>query len=400
VRFNPRPSNLLPGLAERTYRFPVLTRLSGTVRFPDGRPAPGVLLQAQGHLSGAVGYLTYARTGDDGAYAFDVRPGQVYVVTILDRNWAVASRTTAPAEERKSLEGIDLVLLKGTLLHGRITQGPGREPAAGLPIVIREEGASLPKELVTMRQDHAELLRFGTTDSEGRYCFRVGPGHYTLVGQATPGPIALNVKDETEIVRDIALASSRATRTLRGIVIERTPAGDRPVDGAVVGMVTVGRRASSGSCVANDRGEFVIEWIPREMAACARDRRGYLGFVRVGPKDEHVTIVVAPTPEITGRLIDPSGKPYESRRVGFVLKLDPSSDRPVERGGLSVLTDDAGRFKFRSGPVGSEGEVSVYHGGPSRTPVHTSVMFRVSSTDPIELPDLVVPRPGPPQIVR
>lgn len=393
-----------PGPAERTYRVPVATRLSGTVRFPDGRPAPGVLVQAEGHPLNAVGSAMYARTGDDGSYAIHVEPGLVYLVAVRDGTWAASSHTTGVVQDGKSQEGIDLTLVRGTLLHGRITQRPGREPAAGQEIALVMQGDRLPKNLATMERDRAKLYAWARTDEDGRYRFRVTPGHYTLVGavtlaQAKPGPIAVEVKDEAEIVRDVALANSPLIRPLRGLVVERTSAGDRPVAGARIQLVNVGRPANSGNCLANDRGEFVIERLAVELAACAQDGRGYAGFVRLGPKDERVTIVVAPAAELTGRLLDPSGKPYERRRVLVNLKLAPSSDRPVERV-LATVTDDAGRFTIRGVPVGSEGEVNAYHGGTPINPVHTLMMFRVPSADRIELPDLIVPPPGPPHIVR
>jgi Carboxypeptidase regulatory-like domain len=173
------------------------TQLSGAVRFPDGRPAPGVQIKASGLGKGQrmLGDGS-TRTDDDGAYALEVSPEKSYIVGVVDVAWAAPSHTGVVVREGRPRAGIDFTLRKGTVLHGRVTDGPGGKAASGCRIGIEEEGSPVPTDLLPQGIGNAflgpRLRRDTTVDINGHYEFRLAPGSYALAtrisaeGKATP----------------------------------------------------------------------------------------------------------------------------------------------------------------------------------------------------------------------
>ena len=109
---------------------------------------------------------------------------------------------------------------------------------------LSEEGGPLPKELRGSGFRAAQLTESSIADANGRYHFRVGPGRYSLRSPNAGGtePLTVEVKNEAEIVRDLALAGSVRDTYFSGVVLEKTPAGDRPVARAAVRSLRAGSR--------------------------------------------------------------------------------------------------------------------------------------------------------------
>ena len=113
------------------------TRLSGTVRFPDGRPAGGLLIKAEGGPRSGTSINLAARTLADGSYVLDAPSESSYIVTVVDETWAAPSLSNVIVREGRAQGGLDLVLTKGTLLHGQVSEAPTTGPRqvrrCGLP---------------------------------------------------------------------------------------------------------------------------------------------------------------------------------------------------------------------------------------------------------------------------
>ena len=124
--------------------------------------------------------------------------------------------------------------------------------------MLREHGGLLPKEFRGMLGDKSELVRGTvTTDAEGRFQFRTGPGGYTVQAgnqlQRTES-MKIDVTDELEIVRDLTLSATPRETAFKGVVIQYTPKGELPV--AKARVVTSPRGASTR---ADDQGRFEIQ---------------------------------------------------------------------------------------------------------------------------------------------
>ena len=90
------------------------------------------------------------------------------------------------------------------MLHGLVSEAPDQRPSAGAEVWLIEEAGPVSKELRQAGFGPGRLNRGTTTDSHGRYHYRVGPGRYSLQSPYADGtpPLMVEVKNEAEIVRD------------------------------------------------------------------------------------------------------------------------------------------------------------------------------------------------------
>ena len=384
------------GPNELTVRLQRAARLTGTVRYPDGSPARGLLvvagLPAHGWLPGGT------RTDSDGRYVFDsIKPGTSRMILVSDENWASASLVSEVLKEGQEQRGLDFTLAKGTVIRGRVTEGPQHQPAVDVIVSLGEEKGPLPKELRTVSASTYRLARTTSTDAEGRYQLHVGPGRYQLGTRGVdPGhALAIDVHNEPEIVRDL-VADARAPESyLKGVVVEKTPTGDRPVAGALAFRWPV-----YGVHKTDNDGRFMFEQTAGETTVYAYSPgKGLAGFATVPAGAEIARVVVSPTATVSGRVVDTSGKPRARQRLRVQVARAPYASSP-HFAVSAVVTDEDGRFTYRDAPVGSTGELEAFHEpltatneGFERRGPRTVVPFEVRDLDPIAVPDLVVPVP-------
>ena len=367
------------------------TRLSGRVRLPDGQPAPGVVVLASGRGKGFGSEFT--RTGADGLYAMEVNPEGIYMIGVSDKNWTAPSHKSILVREGQAQTGLDFTLVRGTLVRGRVTQGPGREAVKKGPVAFVEQGPLLPGAVRTP-YDNEELLRRTETDEQGRYQIRVGQGLYKVYPGGRTEPELLQVSSEAEIVRDLSAVAWPAQRVLTGVVVVKTPQGERPVPRATVYPLSTGQYGSAPS-PADEQGRFRVRHWPRSVIYAKGEQGALAGLLTVPEQVDDVKLILAPAVKVSGRVVDTSGRPWANRWVE--VKQDFGSD-PAESAHwrFRTRTDEQGRFSLAGVPVGTGGEFSAYHEKDGRpTPVHTTVPFRAPTLEPVEVPDLVIPAPEP-----
>ena len=169
-----------------------------------------------------------ARTAVDGSYEMTVHSDESYVVTVADDEWAAPSRIGIVVREGRPAEGIDLRLVRGTLIQGAATIGSDRRPAEGSYVTLAQSGGSIPDELKGGDSYYHEVRmdRNATTDASGRYRFRVGPGTYSLQIQGQTMPETIKVEQEAELIRDFGMA-----RPKRGPISGRVVLAEDPTRG-------------------------------------------------------------------------------------------------------------------------------------------------------------------------
>ena len=171
------------------------TRISGTVYAADGKPAPGVVLRAEGKGDTNFYFRDEARTNVDGEFEFRAHPEQSYLIAVLDENWAAASSTVAELKEDEPVGGLELRLIRGTVLRGVVIDADGRAQADATVTLIQKAQLAAPAK-------SPDLVRWADTDRDGRYHFRVGPGNYEIWGPGQMPRIPLKIDSESEVVRD------------------------------------------------------------------------------------------------------------------------------------------------------------------------------------------------------
>ncbi|RBP44389.1 hypothetical protein DES53_104209 [Roseimicrobium gellanilyticum] len=209
----PRDPHLTFGEVEKTDTPILKTRLLRTVTLrgkvvkPDGTPAPGILIQAEG--KGATNHYCREKTrsASDGTFQFILYPEQSYIIAVLDDDWAARSITGLFLKDGAAPEEITLSLCKGTFIHGMVTQGPGHTPVTEATVVVVQKGSSIeppadPEQALYAEKEES-LVRWTGTDGEGRYRIRVGPGVYEIDGEPRSGMRDVVVKDEPTLKVDL-----------------------------------------------------------------------------------------------------------------------------------------------------------------------------------------------------
>jgi hypothetical protein len=119
--------------------------------------------------------------------------------------------------------------------------------------------------------------------------------------------------------------------------------------------------------------------------------RSLAGLMPLPAEAENVRLVINKAPGITGRVIDSSGTP----QAGLSMLYRIESGLNIARSGrkdFGTQTDGRGQFRVSGVPVGSYVEVSVlYPRTPNSATPRIVVRIQVSDTNPVVIPDLVVP---------
>jgi hypothetical protein len=387
------------GPTELTARLVRPARLSGKVSLPDGRPAHDVIVRVEASLPHPYGSEWLARTAEDGMYSLNVLPERAYLVAVEDDSWAAPSRSNVVVREGHPRGGLDFALVRGTLVHGRVTEGADGKPSVGTPVALTEEGPLLPKEFRTGLRT-ARLARSTVTDGGGRYRIRVGPGHYTLrAGTASP-PVTVEIQDEPELLRDLTRKIPASARHVGVRVVERTRGVERPVPRASVTLFFApGGHLSPETTDDQGRVGFRVGDGIDAFLYARDDSGGLSGVAQVPEAAAEVTLVIARAAEIRGQLVDTDGKPQARRPVGIQMefvRLPDGSRRSAAppRYREVIRTDEQGRFTFRGVPAESRGEVLASHERDGRaTGARTVVSYQVDEPEPVEIKGLVVPSP-------
>ncbi|MFN0051111.1 MAG: carboxypeptidase regulatory-like domain-containing protein [Planctomycetales bacterium] len=171
------------------------TEISGTVRTADGKPAAGIVLQAEGRGQTNHYYRDLTRTNAEGEFTFRAYPDQSYLISVVDENWAAQSATIPELSEDQPVNGLELKLGRGTIVRGVATTADGRAQANATVTLIQSATMSVPDRT-------AQLVRWARTDAQGRYHFRIGPGTYELFSPGHKEQVPLKIERQPEVVQD------------------------------------------------------------------------------------------------------------------------------------------------------------------------------------------------------
>ena len=257
-----------------------MSRISGTVRHADGRPAIGsqVSLRPDYATGGEMGGWGSSFIAPDGSFSFaNVPPGQFALEVMPPREMYVAMGRAVPGEPARSPEfarttitvggndiaGLAVTTRPGITVSGRVVF-PGKTPTTpdGAPLRVNAASAN-PDEFgrgTFFRPDN------GIIDESGRFQIRDVAGHVLFRPNGLPVNLALR------------------SVTLNGVDIT-----DRPYDtanGDITGLeVVVGEPSRINGTARNARGEPVRDYRAALFPANAKPSLLTSRFVRTGGAD-------------------------------------------------------------------------------------------------------------------
>ena len=146
-----------------------------------------------------------------------------------------------------------------------------------------------------------------------------------------------------------------------GVVLEKTPTGDRPVARAAVRTLRAGLNNSSSPSTADAQGRFRMLRVPGEQALYGVSPDHSRGLMPLAADADSVRLVMSKAaPMITGRVVDSNGMPQAGRSLMFKINSGPDVAHSGHQD-FGTGTDDQGRFKVSGAPLGAYVEVSVLY---------------------------------------
>jgi protocatechuate 3,4-dioxygenase beta subunit len=378
--------------------------ISGRVTAADGKPAVGLLVQAEGTHASCNYFRGDARTDVDGTYWLRVDPNEVYLIGVVDKEWTAPSHVNIVLKEGETREHLDFRLCKGTLVHGRITVGPEKRPyksveCEGVPYVAVAQcgpeteipaewscsGSSCRLKPGTAVKCSSRLCRWANVDADGRYAIRLCPGNYTLrFPLEFEKQVPLVVGEQTEIVRD----SNTPRLPCRRFQIRTIDAAGKPVaECQLIHDVNMVAKTDREGRLAATLGR-------EDTALYARNQQANLAGFKMVPKDDRDEVVAAiemrPAASLTGRVVDGGGRPVAGAQVFCNLrKLQPRAEACFFR--TKTKTDNDGKYVIAGLFPGFQGELTVSRFNAAARSYEKSEMVKFDMTaGESRRPDLIL----------
>lgn len=254
--------------------------------------------------------------------------------------WTAASNEFIKLVEGQTVSDIDLTLVRGGFITGRVTDQDTNEPIANYEVVFSD--AARPELQATGLQPFGHGAK---TDETGTYRFRAAPGRALVLASAPHGYLNLGpIKRYVDVVEGesvtVDFEFSKGVE-LTGKVL--TVAGD-PVTGAWI-LAQGGNLRDSGK--SDELGKFTVRGLrvgqKLSLKAEQTDMR-LRGRAEVEVQPEtHVEIQMTPYErvEVSGRVVSAEGEPIPSVNIELI-HWDPLQNTGV--GSTIDATSGDGRF--------------------------------------------------------
>ncbi len=361
-------------------------RVAGVVVDEAGRPVAGARLKAtflngSRVSAGVAGSGGFARSDPSGRFLLrSLAAGAIYELRTEREGFAPARQELPPHQAGAPVPELRIVLRAGRTAFGVVIDA-GRRPVAGAQAALQPAAPTDPRARTRALLTRPERYSGPPTDAAGRFELKDLPaGTFDLVvrgrGFAPLTVPALAIPEGKGAV-DLGTVMLAPGATVRGLVVD---AGGNPVEGAevrakpakrdLIQMIAV-RDSGPADTVSGADGSFALEdRSPGESLDLAVSHPGYGPASVPGvavPREGPVRVVLQATSRVSGRAVDPDGKPVAGAGI-YLSEMETQSiegDSFLTPSGRSHrgVTDDEGGFALDDV---SPGPISLYGEAPHR----------------------------------
>ena len=300
-------------------------------------------------------------TEANGSFSVDVLPDAKYCIYVQDGRWVSNIVDLIPYESQADrINSPLLTISEGQDVEVIVTSGPNRKPFANLSIYFHRPHAFQFLEDGKVRNGVGGPQWYPTTDDMGRVVTKTLPGELN-VSVFTP----LWRTQQTVLVK----VGEPVTVYLHRVIDEkhtvmgqlRLPAGikiDLKEAQITVGSID-GTTPDEFHLIADEEGRFEFETLSAHVGIIAKTKDGrYAGALVANEFAEPIEIMLAPTVEFHGKLINRHGEPIASRKIHATASVEgKQGDAPdlflrrVSARDVEALTDKTGNFTLNHVPT-------------------------------------------------
>jgi hypothetical protein len=310
------------------------------------------------------------------------------MISVDDPDIAAVPHSTNLIGEGESVDDVQLTLIRGTLVTGRITAGSDHAPVAGASITMWLSGEELPiivgRALLTRR-----LYFYAKGDDNGRYAVRVPPGQYQLEifagqrGEPHAVSVAENESGKT-IVVDHHFETA-ANRSLKGQVVRAVDGAPLPKATIYLGLVGKDDSMTRHQALTDNDGRFTVDRNgPRYLVYVVSADNSLAGFAVMDADATDIKLELAPAATAVGQLLDHTGQPLAGVEVAGEIRA-PNVISQTAR--LTTRTDGDGRYRIPGVAIGSR-----FYLLPQRTHFGHNPSVVIEASGEVEIEKFKVPR--------
>lgn len=370
-----RKYSIRAGSTELIFKLKREGRIEGRVTYSEtGEPAEGIMVAARPVFP--TRGRADSRTDGNGRYVLTNLAAGEYDVMLTEKHpdWTAVAKEHIRVSEDQTVENIDLTLVRGGFITGRVTDTDTGKPITNHSISFYD----------TSRPESQASIHSTKTDENGFYRFRAAPGR-ALVYTSSPEDYDYYLWEtyvdvvEGETVPNLDFQFRKAAQLT---VTGRTLSPDRQ---PAAGVMIIDRMEPHKSYGISDKdGGFIIKLqLGQRISVIAEQRdlrlRGFADLEAQPDAEVDILLEKYKTTSVSGQVVDIKGIPIPSAEI-HLMRWDRDLQRGID--GSAGVANSYGEFTIPGLIVGDEYKITAsaegYRDGETEMFTATEYMYTES----------------------